>query len=79
LTFRSAALDAWCDSTSCVLFDSIGNVLDLILRVLPCIFGHQDAYHANNEYAQISEFAQGARVIFNVIHLLHNPALLKKE
>lgn len=39
----------------------------------------QDAYHANNEYAQISEFAQGAQVIFNVIHLLHNPALLKKE
>lgn len=36
-----------------------------------CGFGRMAAYHANDEFAQLSEFLEGARVIFNVINLLN--------
>jgi len=36
-----------------------------------CGFGRMSAYHANDEYAQVSEFLEGARVIFNVVQLLN--------
>eukprot|EP00455_Lapot_gusevi_P026648 TRINITY_DN280_c0_g1_i1.p1 TRINITY_DN280_c0_g1~~TRINITY_DN280_c0_g1_i1.p1 ORF type:complete len:434 (-),score=191.11 TRINITY_DN280_c0_g1_i1:127-1428(-) len=37
-------------------------------------FGRMDAYHALNEYALISEFKEGAQILFRVIHSLNESA-----
>ena len=37
-----------------------------------CGFGNMAAYHANDEYASLSDFVDGASVVFNMIDSLNN-------
>jgi len=37
-----------------------------------CGFGRMDAYHADNEFAKVSEFVQGSKIVSHIINSLNS-------